>query len=110
MPDRAAAQIAFPRLAGYRIELPDEELWADFAEGSRLTLSTADMPTETVMSGLIGIGGTHTLDELRGKRDQEIAFHLTRRIMERYLRLARTPSRGTSRSSCGSPSGGSPSA
>jgi type III restriction enzyme len=83
--DRAAAQIAFPRLAGYRIELPDEKLWADFSEGSRLRLSTADVPTQTEMSGLIGIGGTHTLDELRGKRDQEIAFHLTRRIMEQYL-------------------------
>jgi type III restriction enzyme len=36
VPDRAAAQITFPRLVGYRIELPDEELWADFSEHSRL--------------------------------------------------------------------------
>jgi type III restriction enzyme len=84
-PDRAAAQITFPRLVGYRIELPDEDLWADFSERSRLVLSTADMPTETVVSGLIGSAGTHTLDELRAKRDQEIAFYLTRRIMERFL-------------------------
>jgi type III restriction enzyme len=85
VPDRAAAQITFPRLVGYRIELPDEELWADFSGQSRLVLSTADMPTETVVSGLIGSAGTHTLDELRAKRDQEIAFYLTRRIMERFL-------------------------
>jgi type III restriction enzyme len=85
VPDRAAAQISFPRLAGYRIELPDEELWAEFTERSRLVLSTSDMPTETVVSGLIGSAGTHTLDELRAIRDQEIAFHLTRRIMERFL-------------------------
>jgi type III restriction enzyme len=85
VPDRAAAQITFPRLVGYRIELPDEELWADFSEHSRLVLNTANMPTETVVSGLIGLAGTHTLDELRAKRDQEIAFYLTRRIMERFL-------------------------
>jgi type III restriction enzyme len=85
VPDQAAAQITFPRLVGYRIELPDEELWADFSERSRLVLSTADMPTETVVSGLIGSSGTHTLDELRSKRDQEIAFYLARRIMERFL-------------------------
>ena len=89
-PDRAAAQITFPRLSGYRIELPDEQLWAEFTERSRLVLSTADMPTETVVSGLIGTAGTHTLDELRAKRDQEIAFHLARRVMERFL--ARTGS------------------
>ena len=62
-PDRAAAQITFPRLTGYRIELPDEELWAEFTERSRLVLTTADLPTETVVSGLIGSAGTHTLDD-----------------------------------------------
>jgi len=84
-PDRAAAQITFPRLSGYRIELPDEQLWAEFTERSRLVLSTEDMPTTTEVSGLIGSSGTHTLDELRATRDQEIAFRLTRRIMERFL-------------------------
>ncbi|MGH3303070.1 MAG: BPTD_3080 family restriction endonuclease [Streptosporangiaceae bacterium] len=44
-PERAGAQIAFPRLTGYRIELPDEELFAEFTEDSRLRLSTSDIPT-----------------------------------------------------------------
>jgi len=84
-PERAAAQITFPRLTGYRIELPDEELFAEFTADSRLTLSTADTPTEVIVSGLVGTGATHTLDELREVREQEIAFRLTRRIMDRYL-------------------------
>jgi len=84
-PDRAAAQITFPRLTGYRIELPDEELFGEYTDASRMTLSVGDLPTEVVVSGLIGTGATHTLDELRDKREQEVAFHLTRRIMERYL-------------------------
>jgi type III restriction enzyme len=84
-PDRAAAQISFPQLTGYRIELPDEELWAEFTESSRLVLTTDDLPTETVVSGLIGSAGTHVLDELQQVRDQEIAFRLAGRVMERYL-------------------------
>ena len=55
-PDRAAGQITFPRLTGYRIELPDEELWAEFTERSHLIAHTVDLPTETVVSGLIGVG------------------------------------------------------
>jgi type III restriction enzyme len=90
-PDRAAAQITFPRLTGYRIELPDEELWAEFTERSRLMLTTADLPTETVVSGLIGSVGTHTLDDLRQVRDQEIAFHLAGRVMERFLTDGQDP-------------------
>jgi type III restriction enzyme len=90
-PDRAAAQITFPRLTGYRIELPDEELWAEFTERSHLTLTTADLPTETVVSGLIGSAGTHTLDDLRRVRDQEIAFHLAGRVMERFLTDGQDP-------------------
>jgi type III restriction enzyme len=90
-PDRAAAQISFPRLTGYRIELPDEELWAEFTERSRLVLNTADLPTETVVSGLIGSAGTHTLDDLRQVRDQEVAFHLAGRVLERFLTDGQDP-------------------
>jgi type III restriction enzyme len=90
-PDRTAAQITFPRLTGYRIELPDEELWAEFTERSHLVLTTADLPTETVVSGLIGSVGTHTLNDLRRVRDQEIAFHLAGRVMERFLTDGQDP-------------------
>ena len=90
-PDRAAAQITFPLLTGYRIELPDEELWAEFTERSHLVLTTADLPTETVVSGLIGSVGTHTLDDLREVRDQEIAFHLAGRVMARFLTDGQDP-------------------
>ena len=91
MPDRAAAQITFPHVAGYRIELPDEELWAEFTDSSRLVLTTDDLPTETVVSGIIGMPGAHTLDDLRNVREQEIAFRLAGRIMERFLTDGQDP-------------------
>jgi len=86
VPDRAEARIIYPRLAGYRIELPDEPMYANFTDQSHLTLTTDDMPTEVVVSGLIGDQGTHTLDDLKAKREQEIAYRLARRVMEFFDR------------------------
>jgi type III restriction enzyme len=90
-PERALAAIGFPRLTGYRIELPDENLWAEFTERSKLVLTPSDVPMQTVVSGLIGITGTHTLDDLKGRREQEIAFQLARRVMERFLTDGQDP-------------------
>jgi type III restriction enzyme len=90
-PDRALAAITFPMLTGYRIELPDEELSAEFTELSKLTLTPSDVPTETVVSGLIGITGTHALDDLKKTREQQIAFQLARRVMERFLTDGQDP-------------------
>jgi type III restriction enzyme len=81
LPERANSKISFPRVAGYRLEIRDPELFEDFTEQSRLTLDTKDIPTETVVGGLIGETEQHTLDELRAKRDQEIAYVLAHRIM-----------------------------
>jgi type III restriction enzyme len=81
LPERANSKINFPRVAGYRLEIRDPELFEEFTEQSRLTLDTNDIPTQTVVGGLIGETEQHTLDELRAKRDQEIAYVLAHRIM-----------------------------
>ena len=54
-PDRDALEIRFPRVAGYRVELPEERLTAEFNEDSVLEL-TPDLvgATETQNSGIIG--------------------------------------------------------
>jgi type III restriction enzyme len=81
LPERKAAEITFPRVAGYRLEIRDPELFEDFTELSRLTLDTKDIPTQVVVSGLIGVSEDHTLDDLQAKRDQEVAYALAHRIM-----------------------------
>ena len=81
LPERKEAEISFPRVAGYRLEIRDPELFEDFTERSRLTLDTKDIPTRTVVSGLLGASEDHTLDDLRAKRDQEVAYALAHRIM-----------------------------
>jgi len=83
--DRAHAEITFPILAGYRLELPDEELHAEFDADSRMILGTTIIPTLTEISGIVGESRTDRLNELRAKRQQEIAFQIARRVTELYL-------------------------
>ena len=82
---RAAAELTFPRVDGYRVELPDERLHADFIDDSRLTLTKVDLPSMTEVAGVVGATEYHTLADLRAKRDQEVAFHLARLVLDRYL-------------------------
>jgi type III restriction enzyme len=44
---RRDCEITFPRLVGYRYDLPTERLTATFTKDSRLALSSADLPTKT---------------------------------------------------------------
>jgi type III restriction enzyme len=81
LPERKGSEISFPRLAGYRLEIRDPELFEEFTEWSLLTLDTKDIPTQTVVSGLIGTSENHTLDDLKAKREQEVAYALAHRIM-----------------------------
>src|SRR5439155_10209732 len=46
-PDRDALEIRFPRVAGYRVELPEERLTAAFNDDSTLVL-TPDLVRPTV--------------------------------------------------------------
>src|SRR5256712_10232956 len=54
-PDRDTLEIRFPRVAGYRVELPEERLAAKFSEDSTLVL-TPDLvgPSITRNQGIIG--------------------------------------------------------
>ncbi len=45
--NRAALEITFPRVQGYRFDVPTERLTAAFTEASHYALSTAGLPTKT---------------------------------------------------------------
>jgi len=84
-PERAAAKITFPRLTGYRMELADERLFADFRDDTRLTVSTADFPTETTVVGVVGDEETLDLAGLHAAREQTVAFELAKLLVAEYL-------------------------
>ena len=64
-PDRDALEIRFPRVEGYRVELPEERLTAKFTADSVLEL-TPDLvgPSITKNQGIIGEGVELTLAHL----------------------------------------------
>jgi type III restriction enzyme len=83
---RADCEITFPRLIGYRYDLADGRLTYKFDDASRMTLSTADLPTKTENAPIVGESSIHTLDELKSRRLNEIAFLLAKLTLEKYFR------------------------
>ena len=83
---RIACEITFPRLVGYRYDVAGERLTATFTDESRLTLSTADIPTKTENAPIVGESSIHTLDDLKRRRPNEVAFLLAKLTLEKYFR------------------------
>jgi type III restriction enzyme len=83
--DASQCEINFPRLSGYRYEMPEEKLEARFGPESMKVLSTADLPTATEVAPIVGEVTIHTLDKLKALRDQEVQFFIARRVMEKYF-------------------------
>lgn len=83
---RIDSEISFPRLVGYRYDLPGEELVATFTEDSKLALTTADVPTRTENAPIAGDVSIHDLGELKKKRLNEVAFEIARVTLEKYFR------------------------
>ncbi len=81
-PDRDALEIRFPRVAGYRVELPEERLTAKFNDDSILEL-TPDLvgPSITKNEGIIGEGVELSLEHLDDMRISTVLFHLTKRLV-----------------------------
>ena len=82
-PDRDACEIRFPRVAGYRIELPEERLQARFDGDSTLELTPEIVgPSITRNEGIIGEGVNLSLEHLGDLRVSTLLFHLTKRLIE----------------------------
>lgn len=84
--DRQSREITFPRLMGYRYDIPTEKLSARFTEESVLTLSTEDIATWTESAPIVGEHSIQTLEDLKAQREQYVAFTLAKLTMERYFR------------------------
>ena len=82
-PERDDCEITFPRVLGYRVELPKERLSAAFTADSTLTLDPELVgPTETRNQGLIGEGVDLTVEHLGSLRRAALEYHLTWRLLE----------------------------
>jgi len=87
MPDREALEIRFPRVEGYRVELPEERLEAKFSDDSRLVLTPEIVgPSEVRNEGIIGEGVDLTLAHLKDMRASTLIYHLTKHLLMRKYR------------------------
>ena len=82
-PERDHLEIRFPRVQGYRVELPREDLSAQFTDESILRL-TPDLvgPTKTKSQGIIGESVELTVDHVGDVRHSTLLFHLTNHLLE----------------------------
>jgi type III restriction enzyme len=81
-PERDHLEIRFPRVEGYRVELPEERLTAEFNVDSTLEL-TPDLvgPSITRNQGIIGEAVDLSLDHLGDLRRSTLLFHLTQHLL-----------------------------
>src|SRR5690606_13534907 len=81
-PERDHLEIRFPRVEGYRVELPDTRLSAKFDESSVLVLTPERVgPSITTNAGIIGQQQDLSLAHLRDVRPSTLLFNLTQRLI-----------------------------
>lgn len=85
-PERDNVEIRFPRVEGYRTELPRDTLSAEFSDDSTLEL-TPDLTgaAQTLNSGIIGEQAEMNMDHLADTRPATIQLRLADRIVRRQL-------------------------
>ena len=86
-PDRDALEITFPRVAGYRVELPEEKLTAHFTRDSVLELTPMLVgPSVTQNQGILGESVELNVKRLDAMRQSTIMFHLTKHLLYKRYR------------------------
>ena len=81
--ERDACEIRYPRVAGYRVELPEERLHATFTDDDTLVLTPELVgPSVTRVEGIIGEGVDLNLVHTGDLRRSTLLFHLTKRLLE----------------------------
>ncbi len=86
-PERDHLEIRFPRVAGYRVELPEERLTATFNQDHVLEL-TPDLigATQTRNSGIIGEGVDLNLIHTNDLRRSTLLYNLAQRLVFNHWR------------------------
>ncbi len=85
--ERAALEITFPRVEGYRVNLSDERVEAVFTEDSRLVLTPETVgPCRVLLEGIVGEGIELTTAVLEAVRPSEISYHLAKHLLYNQFR------------------------
>ena len=78
---REHLRISFPKLDGYRVEMPDEPIWLDAGDADPFEIGPNTVPRWVEMQGVVGEFERESGDRRR-YRTQEVAFALAKRILD----------------------------
>jgi type III restriction enzyme len=93
-PERDSLEIRFPRVIGYRTELPKERIKANFTKDSILEL-TPDLvgPSETLNAGIVGKSENMDVHHMiKDMRKSSLIMHLTKHLLDTQFREERQKS------------------
>jgi hypothetical protein len=78
-------EVTFPRVVGYRFDVPADRLRASFDATHRVVLTTQDMPTTTLNAPIVGAKTELTLEEAQELRPQTVAFLLATHLQQHHF-------------------------
>jgi type III restriction enzyme len=84
---REEFRIRFPKVEGYRLEIPDAELHFDLAEADRLVVRRDEVATWTQSIGIVGVSEDVDLSHYAEVREQEVAYRIAREVVDVHLRM-----------------------
>lgn len=88
-PERDCLEIRFPRVQGYRVELPEDQLTVKFNDDSVLELTPQLVgPTKTQQAGIVGETIDLTLAHTKDTRRSTVLLHLTKHLLYNNYRDA----------------------
>jgi type III restriction enzyme len=84
--ERLPLRITFPKLDGYRVEVPEEPVVFDHEKAQALYIDRALLATWTETGGMIGEVDEQDLAEVRHARPQQVAYAVAADMLRRKFR------------------------
>jgi type III restriction enzyme len=81
--ERAHLRIEFPKLSGYRVEVPEERVEFDVNRATALHVDRDRVATWTETQGVVGGAEEQTLDDVRNARSQAVAYVVAADLLRR---------------------------
>ena len=83
--DRHDLRIEFPKLDGYRVELPEAPVEFDYENTTAITVDESTVATWTEAQGIVGEADEVELKIVKEARRQEIVFNVAAEVLRRHL-------------------------
>jgi type III restriction enzyme len=78
-------EISFPRVEGYRVDLPEERITADFVADSKLVIDPSMIgPSRVTMQGIVGQSEELSAQGVGDQRPSAIAYSLAAHLLKRF--------------------------